>query len=141
MDFEVGTLKRGGRKRPSSQPLSFVDMNQEMALICSQISLYIIACYRFNILKCTRIFICPRPPLEEIQSRINVVIYCKIFKERKRQLSRFAKNLYKDFIDIFNRVSKEDDCVELIYHALSLMDNSKKFQFSRKASIVFPLLH
>jgi hypothetical protein len=141
MDSEVGTSERGGRKRPSSRPPSSADMNQETASVRSQTSSYTAARYRFSILRCARIFIRPGPPPEEIQSRINAVIHRKISEERKRQLSRFAENLCKDFIDIFSGASREDDCVEPIHRALSSMDGSRKFQFPRKAGIVFPLLH
>jgi hypothetical protein len=141
MDSEVGTSERGGRKRPSSRPPSSADMNQETASVRSQTSSYTTARYRFSVLSCARIFIRPGPPPEEIQSRINAIIQRKISAERKRQLSRFAENLYQDFIDIFNGASREDDCVEPIHRALSSMDSSRKFQFPRKAGIVFPLLH
>jgi hypothetical protein len=141
MDSEVGTSERGGRKRPSSRPPSSTDTNQETASVRSQTSSYTAARYRFSILSYARIFIRPGPPPEEIQSRINAIIQRKISEERKRQLSRFAENLCKDFIDIFNGASREDDCVEPIHRALSSMDGSRKFQFPRKAGIVFPLLH
>ena len=112
-------------------------MNQETASVRSQTS-YTAARYRFIILRRARIFIRHGPPPEEIQSRINAIIQRKISEERKRQLSRFAENLCEDFIEVFNGASREDDCVEPIYRALSSMDSSREFQFPRKAGIVFP---
>jgi hypothetical protein len=138
MDSEVGTSEKSGRKRASSRPSSSADINQETASVRSQTSSYTAARYRFSILSCARIFIRPGPPPEEIQTRINAVIQRKISEERKYQLSHFAESLCKDFINIFNGASREDDCVEPIHHALSSMDSSRKFQFPRKAGIVSP---
>ena len=140
MDPGIATPESGGRKRPPSRRSSTADLNQETASTRSQTSSYTTtaANYRFSILDNARIFIRPGPPLIEIQPRINAVFHHVVTEERKRQLSRVAKSLCDDFVDVLDGPNREDDCVEPIHHALSSMDNDRKFSFPRKAGTVFP---
>ena len=61
-----------------------------------------------------------------------------ISDERKRRLSCIAEDLCNNFINVFEAAAQEDDCVEPIHQALSLMDDGENFYFPRKLGIVLP---
>ena len=138
MDPGIATPESGGHKRPPSRRSSTADLNQDTASTRSQASSYTTtaANYRFAILDSARVFIRPGPPPMEIQPRINSVFQHVVTEERKRQLSRVAKSLCDDFVDVLDGPNREDDCVEPIHRALSSMDNDRKFSFPRKAGTV-----
>lgn len=77
------------------------------------------------------------PLLEEIKPRIDAVIQLKVSNERKVELSSIAERLCGQFIDVLSGASREDDCVEPIYQALSAMEKGGNFNFPRKVGMSF----
>lgn len=130
--------EKGGRKRPSSQQSSAADLDQDAMSAQSQRSSGTYAHYRWVTLDKARIYICSKPPPKNIQACINAVIQRETSAERKCELAAIAKHLSDEFVAVLNGARREDDSVEPIHNALSLMDSDKRFEFPRKIGIIPP---
>ena len=132
--------ERGRRKRKTtdgeeSRTASQSSTNPVTDSVTSQKSSSTAAHYRWAILKGARIYIRSRPPPEEIQKAIDAIVE-KASPERKQFLTNIGKDLYDDFAVVLDRAAGEDDCVEILYRALSSMDKLKLLTITRKAGIM-----
>lgn len=91
--------------------------------------------YRWVILKKAKVRISSRPPPEEIQNKVDAIIK-KASPERAESLSNIAEKLCDSFAVVLDIAAGEDDCVELLYQALSSMDDLGRLTFPRKAGII-----
>lgn len=95
--------------------------------------------YRWVVLDKARIYVCIKPPPEDILTRINAVVQRETAEGRNKDVATIAKQLSNEFVRLLDSARRKDDSVELIHRALSLMDWDQKLEFPRKFGIVPPL--
>ena len=91
--------------------------------------------YRQAILRRAKIYIRSRPPPEEIQKQIDAILE-KDSLEKKQFLTNITNVMCDDFAVVLEVAAGEDDCVEILYRALSSMDELKRLALVRKAGIM-----
>ena len=130
--------EKGGRKRPSSssRQSSTADLDQDTMSAQSQRSTGTYAHYRWFTLDKARVYVCSSPPPKDVQVRIDTVVERETSDERKLEVAAIAEQLCADFVPVLNGARREDDSVEPIHRALSLLDKNQKFEFPRKIGIV-----
>lgn len=101
----------------------------------SQKSSYTASHYRWAILERARIRITSRPPPEEIQKQIDAILE-KASPQREQPLNNIGKALCDDFAVVLDTAAGEDDCIELLWSALSSMDELKLLALPRKAGMI-----
>ena len=73
---------------------------------------------------------------EHLQTRLDSIFQSLISEDDKREVTSIAKSLCDDFADVLKAACREDDSVELIYHALESMNKKllgQSFAVRRKA--------
>lgn len=88
-----------------------------------------------TILQDARIHIEPRSIPKEIQAQINAVIEASVSLERREQVALLAGRLCDDFRHLLGGAAGEDDCIELLFKALDVMDPRRMLKLPRKAGI------
>ena len=136
MDHTIRMPEKGGRKRLSSRQSSTTEFSQGATSTQFQESSSTYAHYRWVVLDKARIYVCTKPPPEDIQTCINTIVQKETAKGRKEELAAIGKHLCHEFVAVLNAARRQDDSVELIHRALSSMDRDQKFEFPRKISIV-----
>lgn len=133
--------KNDGRKRLLSSRQSAItdDCKQSITSPLSPKPSITYAQYRWVVLDRARIYVCAKPPPDDIQTRINAVVCRKTVEGREKDLLRIAQQLSDGFVEVVSSARREDDSVELIHRALSSMNWDKKLAFPRKIGIVPPL--
>lgn len=132
---ERGTRKRKTTDGEAPRTASQSSTNPVTDSAKSQKSSSTAAHYRWAILGRARIYIRSRPPPEEIQKQIDAILE-KASPERKESLTNIGKVLHDDFAVVLDTAAGEDDCIELLYRALSSMDERKLLALPRKAGIM-----
>lgn len=119
MDHTIRAPKNDRRKRLSSRPSSTAD-DFSQSVTSPQVpkpsSTY--AHYRWAVLDKARIYVCIKPPPEDILARINAVVQRKIAEGRKKDVATIAQQLSNELVRVLDSARKEDDSVELIHRAL-----------------------
>lgn len=67
---------------------------------------------------------------------MDVIFEREIPEQRRGEISGMAKKTSQKFVSNLRGAHREDDLVELVYEALSMMDKDDTFAFPRKAGIV-----
>lgn len=132
MDSPVVSSGRGEKKRSLSRRSSTTETNPDTVSVGSQ-KTSSLANYRYNNLNYARIVVEGELIPKDIASRIDAIIQPEISSEKRDELFLAAETLCNDFAKIIVESSREDDSVELMYHALACIDKDKKFAFPRKA--------
>ena len=96
--------------------------------------------YRWAVLENVDIFIPGKHLLPETEIQVNAILQRIIPEERKTELQNIAQQFQNSFIDTLDRASREDDCVEPIIHAITLMGYQESLVFGRKAGTYILLL-
>ena len=88
--------------------------------------------YRWAILERARIYISFQSPPEDIQKQIDAILE-KSSPEREKSLANIGKLLHNRFAKVLRTAAREDDCIEILYHALTSMDELGLLALPRKA--------
>ena len=133
--------RRTSRSRPrhSLSRSTATDLDLEASTQRSQKTSCTAASYRFTNLESARICIEVELPLEEVQESIKAVVQSDIPPARKELLTKLAKNFCDDFLKILPGAAGKDDCITVLYKALSCMFPGDKYMHSRKAGTVLYL--
>ncbi|KAA6406610.1 MAG: hypothetical protein FRX48_09542 [Lasallia pustulata] len=136
MERTIITPEKGGRKRPFSRQsisagFTHVTPSAESSKATTK-GTGTYAHYRWVTLDRARVYVCSSPPPKDIQVRIDAVIERETSEERKLEVTAIAQQLCADFVPVLNGAGKEDDSVEPIYRALSVLDKNQKCEFPRK---------
>ncbi|MCJ1429792.1 hypothetical protein MMC29_007707 [Sticta canariensis] len=129
---EGGRRKRKTTDGEAPRSASQSSTNPVADSVKSQKSTSTAAYYRWSILQRARIYIRGRPPPQEIQRQIDAIVE-KASPERKQSLTNIGKDLYDAFAEVLDKAAGEDDCIEILYRALSSMDELKRLELPRKA--------
>lgn len=92
--------------------------------------------YRFDLLTNANIHVEIQLPPDHVQTQIDAIIENEIPATRKEELTRLARDFCDDFVRVLRKPAGEDDCVELLYKTLSMMDDRKRLALERKARMI-----
>lgn len=123
----TGTKARSCRSRSPNATSTVTETSTSRSNTCSN------ARYRFDILTQANIHIEIQPPSDHVQARIDVIIDREIPSTRQKEITRLARDFCDDFARVLRKPAGEDDCVELLYKILSIMDHRKRLALERKA--------
>lgn len=128
-----------GTKRSHSLRESTAELKPETASMSLPRSSLTLANYRLMSLDRARIVVQHRGIPEHLMHRVNAIIQPKLDKDQESLVFYVADNLCKQFPNVLEDAAREDDCVELLYQALNLMNGmlyDEAFALPRKAGTV-----
>lgn len=125
------------RKTAPSQHISFTESNGA-ASTRSQRSAESLKSYRFSTLESARLYVRPEYPPVEIRGLLNDIFTREIPEGRRLEISSIASKNAEIFSKTTQGASREDDCVEALYHTFYEQFPAQKFNCPRKAGMMLP---
>ena len=126
-------LSRGRSRRPWS---SVPDLGPGSSSQTSRQSAMAAARYRFHALTSANLFFADEPLPDKLSNKITDILNASVSSKREQELDRVALDIWKGCGPVHAKIPGQDDCLEPLYRALSLMNGHRMLEMPQKAGNV-----